>query len=124
MESEMNNCSEDHLVKLNSLESLHADPVYNPDLSYYPSFCLSTSFECREQMRRYSGSTDYHSLMHNVQKSVLSANRVEELSFFANKLKLMEWTTGLVPVQTIYASSTTLHDESEIKRLYKLLVLR
>tara|TARA_B110000967_G_scaffold166795_1_gene175009 strand:- start:449 stop:1546 length:1098 start_codon:yes stop_codon:yes gene_type:complete len=124
MESEMNNCSEDHLVKLNSLESLHADPVYNPDLSYYPSFCLSTSFECREQMRRYSGSTDYHSLMHNVQKPVLSANRVEELSFFANKLKLMEWTTGLVPVQTIYASSTTLHDESEIKRLYKLINLK
>ena len=120
----MSNFSEEQLLERNSLESFHADPVYNPDLSYSDIFSISTAFDCGEQMLNYSGTTDYHRLMHNVQKPVLASNRVEELAYFANKLQLMEWTTGLVPVQTIFASSTALDDESEILRLYNLISLK
>jgi hypothetical protein len=98
--------------------------VYNPDLSYSDAFSLSIAFDCREQMLNYSGSMDYHSLMHNAQKPMLTSNSVVELAFFANKLLLMEWTKDLVPIQTTFGSSTTLHDESEIKRLYNLICFK
>lgn len=120
----MKNCLEAHLSKRDGRETIHADPVYNPDLSYSDAFSLSKVFDCREQMLSYSGSMDYHSLMHNVQKPMLASNGVEELAFFANKLVLMEWTKGLVPIQTIFGSSTTLYDELEIKRLFNLIRLK
>jgi len=62
--------------------------------------------------------------MHNVQKPMLASNRVEELAFFANKLLLREWTEGLVPIQTVFGSSTMLHNESEIQRLFSLVSLK
>ena len=42
-------------------------------------------------MEKYSGDYDYHSLMHKVQKPVLTANKVEALSLFANKLLLRKY---------------------------------
>ena len=79
-------------------------PIYNPTLVYAEGFNLSKVFDCRHEMSRYQGDADYHSLMHNVQKLKLTANKVEALSFFANKLLLREWTDGLVPIQKVFGS--------------------
>ena len=79
-------------VKPNNSDRLDKDSIYNPALNYTENFCLSSIFDCSREMEKYSGDFDYHSLMHNVQKPVLTANKVEALSLFANKLLLRELT--------------------------------
>jgi hypothetical protein len=95
--------------------------AYNPDLVYSKDFVLSSVFDCAKHMGNYSGKTDYHSLMHNVQKPLLTYNQVEELSFFANKSLLREWTIGLIPIQKVYGLSSNLKKVSEIRRLFKII---
>jgi len=124
LKSEMENNFAGKILKQNSFETYRIKPTYNPDLAYSEDFELSSVFDCREQMNGYSGATDYHSLMHNVQKPMLASNKVEELSFFANKLLLREWIDGLVPVQKIFGSSSLLNDESEIQRLFKIVICK
>ncbi len=86
-------------VNPNNADHLDKDSIYNPALNYSENFYLSPMFDCSREMEKYSGDVDYHSLMHNVQKPVLTANKVEALSLFANKLLLREWTNGSIPIQ-------------------------
>ena len=117
-----------HAVKIavnpNNSDRLDKDSIYKPALNYSENFCLSSIFDCSREMEEYSGDFDYHSLMHNVQKPVLTANKVGALSLFANKLLLREWTNGLVPIQKTFGFSSLLNDESEVKRLFKIVILK
>ena len=97
-------------------------PTYSPDLVYARGFSISSVFDCNTEMNDYLGDANYHSLMHNVQKPKLTINKVKELSFFANKLLLREWITGLVLIQKDFGFSSTLKDESEIQRLFKIVI--
>lgn len=96
--------------------------TYNPDLVYTKCFSISSVFDCSSEMNNYLGDMNYHSLMHNVQKPMLTANKVKELSFFANKLLLREWTTGLILIQKTFGFSSTLSDDSEIQRLFQIVI--
>jgi hypothetical protein len=106
----------------NSVTLLEASSIYKPALAYVENFDISSIFDCSCEMEKYSGDFDYHSLMHNVQKPVLTANKVEALSLFANKLLLREWTSGLVPIQKTFGFSSLLNDESEVKRLFNIVI--
>jgi hypothetical protein len=100
---------------------LDNESIYNPTLNHAENFYLSPIFDCSQEMEKYSGDYEYHSLMHNVQKPVLTANKVETLSLFANKLLLREWTDELIPIQKIFGFSSSLNDELEVKRLFKIV---
>jgi hypothetical protein len=121
-EISMKNTPLETVINENSATLLDANNIYNPALAYAEDFCISSVFDCKREMEKYSGNFDYHSLMHNVQKPVLTANKVEALSLFANKLLLREWTSGLVPVQKTFGFSSLLNDESEVKRLFKIII--
>ncbi|MFT4580244.1 MAG: hypothetical protein ACI9XC_000786 [Gammaproteobacteria bacterium] len=108
-------------VNKNNSNRLDKDSIYNPALNYSENFCLSSIFDCSREMEKYSGEFDYHSLMHNVQKLVLTANKVGALSLFANKLLLREWTNGLISIQKIFGFSSLLNDELEVKRLFEIV---
>ena len=97
------------------------DGVYNPDLAYSSKFKLSLVFDCGKQMKIHSGSTDYHSLMHDVQKPILVSSQVEEISFFADKSKLSQWTKDIIPTQKVFGCSSSLRKPSEIKRLFEII---
>ncbi len=98
--------------------------AYEPNFTIEKGFNLSTVFDCNDEMRHYLGETDYHSLMHNVQKPNLASRKVEALSYFANKLLLQEWVDGLVPMQKTFGFTQSLKDELEIKRIYNIISLR
>jgi hypothetical protein len=117
----MNNNSVKIAVNPNNSDRVDKGSIYNPDLNYPENFCLSSIFDCSREMEKYSGDYDYHSLMHNVQKPVLTANKVEALSLFANKLFLREWIDGLIPIQKTFGFSSSLNDELEVKRLFKIV---
>jgi hypothetical protein len=117
----MKNDSIEFAVNPNNSDRLDKDSIYNPALNYSENFCLSSIFDCSREMEKYSGDSDYHSLMHNVQKPVLTVNKVEALSLFANKLLLREWTNGLIPIQKTFGFSSLLNDELEIKRLFEIV---
>ncbi|MDH5370204.1 MAG: hypothetical protein OEW99_09275 [Gammaproteobacteria bacterium] len=117
----MNNDSVKISVNPDNLDRLDNKSIYNPTLNYSENFYLSPMFDCSREMEKYSGDYDYHSLMHNVQKPVLTANKVEALSLFANKLLLREWTDGLIPLQKTFGFSSSLNDELEVKRLFEIV---
>ena len=104
-----------------SIEKGTANLSYEPILRVAEDFKVSSVFNCSDAMKQYSGYDDYHSLMHSVQKPFLTTNKVEALSFFANKLLLQEWLEGLVPLQKTFSFSTTLNEEVEIKRLFQVV---
>ena len=108
-------------VNPNNSDRLDKDSIYKPALNYSENFCLSSIFDCSREMEEYSGDFDYHSLMHNVQKPALIANKVGALSLFANKLLLREWINGLVPIQKTFGFSSLLNDELEVKRLFEIV---
>ena len=110
-----------HSVNLNNSDRLDKDSIYNPALNYSENFYLSSIFDCSREMQEYSGDFGYHSLMHNVQKPVLTANKVGALSLFANKLLLREWINGLIPIQKTFGFSSLLNDELEVKRLFEIV---
>ncbi|MBC8292602.1 MAG: hypothetical protein H8E45_05480 [Proteobacteria bacterium] len=116
-------CSPEEItVAPNVLETSSVIATYVPDLIYAKGFDVSSVFDCGDEMKRYAGDVDYHSLMHNVQKPSLVSRNVEALSFFANKLVLREWVDGLVPIQKSFGFSSDLSDELEIKRLFQIVV--
>lgn len=117
----MNNDSVKISVNPDNLYRLDNESIYNPNLNHAENFYLSPIFDCSREMEKYSGDYDYHSLMHNVQKPVLTANKVEALSLFANKLLMREWTDGLIPIQKTFGFSSSLNDELEVKRLFKIV---
>lgn len=108
-------------VNPNDSDRLDKDSIYNPALAYAEDFDISSIFDCSYEMEKYSGDFDYHSLMHNVQKLVLTANKVEALSLFANKLLLREWTNGLIPIQKTFGFISLLNDVLEVKRLFEIV---
>ena len=87
----MNNDAVKISVNPDNLDRLDYESIYNPTLNYAEDFYLSSIFDCSREMEKYSGDYDYHSLMHKVQKPVLTANKVEALSLFANKLLLRKY---------------------------------
>ena len=87
----MNNDAVKISVNPDNLDRLDNESIYNPTLNYAEDFYLSSIFDCSREMEKYSGDYDYHSLMHKVQKPVLTANKVEALSLFANKLLLRKY---------------------------------
>ncbi len=95
--------------------------TYQPKLIPAGQFEISKEFDCRQEMVEYKGNKDFHSLMHNVQKKALTSNKVDILSYFANKVLLIEWLKDLVPLQKTFAFSTKLNNESEIKRLFQII---
>lgn len=115
------NSPQEIIINSNIIELKKPISYYNPVLKYADGFKVSPVFDCHREMENHSEDDDYHSLMHNIQKPMLAASKVEALSFFANKLLLREWTTGLVPIQKIFGFSSTLTDESEIQRLFKIV---
>ena len=119
--SEMTKNSEEVVATQNRFEAFGTDATYDPDLAYAEGFNVSSVFDCSRQMKNYSGDVDYHSLMHNVQKPMLASHKVEELSFFANKLLLRRWVNGLIPIQKVFGFSSGLNDESDIQRLFQVI---
>jgi len=103
-------------------ERFAANVTYEPLLITADNFELSSVFDCRPEMKCYVGDVDYHSLMHKVQKPVLTAHKVEALSYFANKLLLQAWVEGLVPIQKTFGFTTKLNDELEIHRLFEIVM--
>ena len=122
MEIEMKYSSEAIAPDSNIIEKLAAYVTYEPILITAENFEVSSVFDCRHEMKRYVGDVDYHSLMHNVQKPVLTSHKVEALSYFANKLLLREWVEGLVPIQKTFGFTTALNDELEIQRLFEIVI--
>jgi hypothetical protein len=118
----MQNHSVEIAINPNSSDRLGENIIYNPDLAYSENFDISSIFDCNREMGNYSGDFDYHSLMHNVQKPMLTKNKVEALSLFANKILLREWVTGLVPIQKSFGCSSLLNNESEVQRLFKIVI--
>ncbi len=118
----MKNHPVEMVVNPNSETRLDANIIYNPALVYSENFDISSIFDCSHEMKKYSGDVDYHSLMHNVQKPMLTTNKVEALSFFANKILLREWINGLVPTQKAFGFSSSLNDESQVKRLFRIVI--
>ncbi|MCW8931292.1 MAG: hypothetical protein OQL19_13765 [Gammaproteobacteria bacterium] len=102
-------------------EKTAENTIYEPILVHTKNYEISSVFDCSHKMNHYAGNIDYHSLMHNVQKPDLTLNKVDALSFFANKILLIEWVKDLVPIQETYTYSSSLNDESEIKRLFQLV---
>lgn len=113
--------SEDIAKNISSTAPLEANIIYNPVLDYAENFDVSLIFDCSREMGIYSGDFDYHSLMHNVQKPMLTKNNVEALSLFANKVSLREWVSGLVPIQKAFGFSSSLENELEVQRLFKIV---
>ena len=116
------NNSEEIAVNPNNTIVLDEKSIYNPTLTFAENFNISSIFDCGLEMQNYSGDFDYHSLMHNVQKPMLTMNKVEMLSLFANKILLREWTNGLVPIQKTFGFSSLLNNESEVRRLFKIII--
>jgi hypothetical protein len=74
------------------------------------------------EMVAYTGKDDYQSLMHKVNKPFLTHKNLKEVSFFGNKLMMRKWIKGLIPLEEMLGSSSRLLEESEIKRLFQIVV--
>ena len=64
----------------NMIGKLSTNGTYEPILMMAKNFNVSSVFDCSDEMKCYIGDVDYHSLMHNVQKTVLTSHKVEPSS--------------------------------------------